>query len=206
MGKSRRRLNRFSTRNRPPIAHARAFVSQNSRAHNVEYVRPAPNGHVLAVSFLTQPTQSQLVTAVPIVGMRALKGECMHQYGFRRVVLAAAVVGLCAIPTAVANAQPPPDNSKVNTRDKSKGAQTADQQKENAADRELTRSIRRSLMDDKDLSSYAHNVKIISQGGKVTLKGPVRSEDEKRVVEAKATEVAGEGHVTNQMSVAKKKS
>jgi osmotically-inducible protein OsmY len=130
----------------------------------------------------------------------------MHQYGFRRVVLAAAVVGLCAIPTAVANAQPPPDNSKVNTRDKAKGAQTADQQKENAADRELTRSIRRSLMDDKDLSSYAHNVKIISQGGKVTLKGPVRSEDEKRVVEAKATKVAGEGHVTNQMSVAKKKS
>lgn len=130
----------------------------------------------------------------------------MHQHGFRRVVLAAAVVGLCAIPTAVANAQTPPDNSKINTRDRAKGAQTADQQKENAADRELTRSIRRSLMDDKDLSSYAHNVKIISQGGKVTLKGPVRSEDEKRVVEAKATEVAGEGHVTNQMSVAKKKS
>ena len=128
----------------------------------------------------------------------------MHQHGFQRVVLAAAVVGLCVIPTAVGNAQPP-DNSKINTRDRSKDAQTADQQKENATDRELTRSIRRALMDDKDLSSYAHNVKIISQDGKVTLKGPVRSEDEKRVVEAKATEVAGAGHVTNQMSVAKQK-
>ena len=128
----------------------------------------------------------------------------MHQHCFQRVVLAAAVVGLCVIPT-VANAQTPPDNTKTNARDRSKDAQTADQQKENATDRALTRSIRRALMDDKELSSYAHNVKIISQDGKVTLKGPVRSEDEKRAVEAKATEVAGAGHVTNQMSVAKQK-
>ena len=51
----------------------------------------------------------------------------------------------------------------------------------------------------------AHNIKIISQDGEVTLKGPVRSEDEKRVVEAKATKVAGAGHVTNEMSVAAQK-
>ena len=136
--------------------------------------------------------------------MRALKEECMHQYCFQRLALAIAVTGLCVVPTAIASAQTPQDNTKINTRDRSKDAKTADQQKENATDRELTASIRRALMDDKDLSSYAHNVKIISQGGKVTLKGPVRSEDEKRVVETKATEVAGAGHVTNQMSVAKK--
>src|SRR4029450_11978015 len=134
--------------------------------------------------------------------MRTLKGECMHQHCFQRVVLAAAVVGLCVIPTGVANAQTPPDNTKVNARDRSKDAQTADQQKENETDRELTRSIRRALMDDKTLSSYAHNVKVITQGGHVTLKGPVRSEGEKRVVETKATKVAGAGHVSNQMSVA----
>ena len=57
-------------------------------------------------------------------------------------------------------------------------------------------------MQDKRLSSYAHNVKVITQGGQVTLKGPVRSADERRTVEAKATEVAGAGHVINQMSVA----
>jgi osmotically-inducible protein OsmY len=50
-------------------------------------------------------------------------------------------------------------------------------------------------MKDKALSSYAHNVKVIAQGGQVTLKGPVRSDDEKRAVEAQATEVAGAGHV-----------
>jgi len=95
---------------------------------------------------------------------------------------------------------------EVNTRDRSKGAATADQQEENATDRELTRSIRRALMNDKGLSSYAHNLKIITQAGPVTLEGPVRTEDEKHVVEVKATEVAGAGHVTNRMSVARQTS
>ena len=130
----------------------------------------------------------------------------MHQHSIKRAILAVSVVGLFVTPAVSAMAQTPaPDNSKVNTRDRSKNAQTADQQKENAADRELTRSIRHALMQDKDLSSYAHNVKIISQGGQVTLKGPVRTEEEKRVVEAKATEVAGAGHVANQMSIARQK-
>ena len=73
-------------------------------------------------------------------------------------------------------------------------------------DRTLTQGIRRALMKDKTLSTYAHNVKIITVGGNVTLKGPVRSEEEKRTVEARATELAGAGHVTNQMSVAPVKS
>ncbi|MGH9667042.1 MAG: BON domain-containing protein, partial [Bryobacteraceae bacterium] len=61
----------------------------------------------------------------------------------------------------------------------------------NPTDRALTRKVRRALMADKSLSTYAHNVKIISQEGMVTLKGPVRSEAEKAAVEAKATEAVG---------------
>ena len=57
-------------------------------------------------------------------------------------------------------------------------------------------------MQDKTLST---NVKIVTQNGSVTLKGPVRSEQERATVEAKATEVVGAGHVTNQMSVAPEK-
>jgi osmotically-inducible protein OsmY len=57
-------------------------------------------------------------------------------------------------------------------------------------------------MADKSLSTYAHNVKVVAQGGQVTLKGPVRTEDEKRNVEAKAVEVAGAGHVVNEISIA----
>jgi hyperosmotically inducible protein len=126
----------------------------------------------------------------------------MSQHRFRSSVLAFIVTGAVAIPVGSAFAQTPPDNTKVNTRDRAKGAVTADQQKENAGDRDLAQKIRRSLMADKSLSTYAHNVKVVAQGGQVTLKGPVRTDDEKRNVEAKAVEVAGAGHVTNQMSVA----
>ena len=124
----------------------------------------------------------------------------------RRTVHAVVLTGvsmLIGVLIGVAvNAQTAPDNTKVNTRDRAKGAVTADQQKENAGDREITRKIRQSLIKDKTLSSYAHNVKVIAQGGQVTLKGPVRSNEEKHSVESKAVEVAGVGHVINQMSVA----
>ena len=93
------------------------------------------------------------------------------------------------------------DNTEVNKRDRKTGAVTADQQKENQGDRELTANIRKALMDNKEMSTYAHNVKIVSVNGMVTLKGPVRSEDEKKAVEAKATEIAGAGKVKNMISV-----
>ena len=112
------------------------------------------------------------------------------------------LTGALALISLSLTAQTPADNTKVNTRDRAKTAKTADQQKENATDRTLTQQIRKALMADKSLSSYAHNVKVIAVGGQVTLKGPVRSDAEKKTVEAKALEVAGPGHVTNQMSVA----
>lgn len=97
-----------------------------------------------------------------------------------------------------------PDNTKVNKRDRKAGEVTADQQKMNKADRQLTQKIRRAINDDKSLSTYARNVKIISQDGMVTLKGPVRTDDEKVSIEAKATGIAGSGKVTNELSVAPK--
>ena len=78
---------------------------------------------------------------------------------------------------------------------------TADQQKENRSDRELAKQIRRAIVKDKSLSTYAHNVKVVVQNGAVTLKGPVRTEEEKKAIETKATEVAGEGKVTCELEV-----
>ena len=129
----------------------------------------------------------------------------MHEQSFRRLIAGAAVCGALSMASFSIHAQTPADNTKVNTRDRAKGAVTADQQKDNASDRDLTQKIRRALMQDKSLSSYAHNVKVVARGGHVTLKGPVRSAEEKQSVEAKAVAVAGDGHVTNQMSVAPKK-
>lgn len=93
------------------------------------------------------------------------------------------------------------DNTKVNQRDRSKDEATADQQKDNRSDQDITQQIRQSIVKDKSLSTYAHNVKIITQNGQVTLKGPVQSEAEKKTVETKATEVAGENKVTSQLDI-----
>ncbi|HWY57123.1 MAG TPA: BON domain-containing protein [Terriglobales bacterium] len=94
-----------------------------------------------------------------------------------------------------------PDNTKMNAQDRDKASPTADQQKDNRSDREITQQIRQSLVKDKSLSSYGHNVKVITQNGQVRLKGPVRSEDEKKAIEAKATEVAGENKVTSELNI-----
>jgi hyperosmotically inducible periplasmic protein len=110
-----------------------------------------------------------------------------------RVFIAAAL--LCGLASLAQNAGmpqgEPADNTKVNQRDRNSTEATADQQKENNSDRELTRQIRRSLVQDKSLSTYAHNVKIVTQNGSVTLKGPVQSEVEKAAIEQKAAEAAG---------------
>lgn len=110
---------------------------------------------------------------------------------------------LCAYPaissSAAAQEAPAPDNSKTN---KSAGGMTADQQGNSEADREPAQNVRKAIMQDKALSTYAHNVKVISQNGQITLKGPVRSEDEKQALEAKAAEVAGKANVVNELTVA----
>jgi len=97
------------------------------------------------------------------------------------------------------------DNTKMNKQDRADTAVTADQQKMNAADRELAQKVRKAITSDKSLSTYAHNVKVIARDGMVTLKGPVRTAEEKTAVEAKATEAAGTGKVTNELTIAPKK-
>ena len=129
--------------------------------------------------------------------------------GVELLILGACLTLGASMPARVAHQdtqQPAADNSKTNKRDQNSATPTADQQKMNTADRDLTKKIRASINSDKSLSTYAHNVKIISQDGKVTLRGPVRSEDEKAAIEAKATEVAGTGNVINLLDVAPPKS
>src|ERR1041385_7355188 len=84
-----------------------------------------------------------------------------------------------------------PDNTTVNKRDKDASQPTADQAKNAMSDRDIMQKIRKAVVGDKSLSTYGHNVKIISQHGKVTLKGPVHTKEEKKNIEAKAIEVAG---------------
>lgn len=102
-----------------------------------------------------------------------------------------------ATPAFSQNQTPAPDNSGNN-----KGQHvTADQQSGHTSDRDLTAQIRRSIVSDKSISTYGHNVKIITQNGAVTLKGPVHSDDEKQAIAAKAAAVVGPDKVTNQLTV-----
>jgi len=94
-----------------------------------------------------------------------------------------------------------PDNTKTNKRDRDSSQSTADQAKNTLSDRQIMQNIRKVVVADKSLSTYGHNAKIIAEHGKVTLKGPVHSEEESKNIEAKAREVAGAGNVTNQLSV-----
>ena len=95
----------------------------------------------------------------------------------------------------------PADNTTVNQRDRNPNEPTADQQKNTPSDRDITKQIRQAIVKDKSLSTYAHNVKVITQNGQVTLKGPVRSDEEKRAIEAKATEIVGENKVTSELDI-----
>jgi hyperosmotically inducible protein len=117
-------------------------------------------------------------------------------------------LGLFAVPTARSFGlqQEQPDNTKMNKGDASKDATTADQQKMNPSDRAISQKIRAEIVKDKSLSTYAHNVKIITQDGKVTLKGPVRNQDEKSRIEEKAAAIAGNDNVTSQLQIAPPKS
>jgi hyperosmotically inducible protein len=110
-----------------------------------------------------------------------------------------AVTGLILLTaTATRGQQPSADNSANNKQQQV----TADQQSSATTDRHLTAKIRKALIADKALSTYAHNVKIITQNGTVTLKGPVKSEEEKQQVASKAADAAGgSDKVDNQLTV-----
>jgi len=95
-----------------------------------------------------------------------------------------------------------PDNSGRNVRDRDDQNKTTGDQSENEADRTITQNIRRAVTADDSLSTNAKNVKIITNNGMVTLRGPVKSEKEKAEIEAKAKQVAGVKSVDNQLEVA----
>ena len=117
------------------------------------------------------------------------------------LALSSALLGLATL--IMAQEPPPParDNSAVNVRDRAPGAMTADQQSNAKSDVELTRRIRRAVVKDHSLSMLAHNVKIVSANGSVTLRGPVKTEEEKTAIASKAQAIAGAGNVNNQLEV-----
>jgi len=93
-----------------------------------------------------------------------------------------------------------PNNTGINTRDRAPGAITAGVQGQGKSDVDITADIRRRVMDGK-MSVAAQNVKIISMSGKVTLRGPVNTQDERDSIGRMANDVAGQDNVDNQLEI-----
>ena len=96
----------------------------------------------------------------------------------------------------------PADNSGKNVRDRQGATQTPGDQSNAKADMAITQAIRKAVVADKDLSTNAHNVKIVTTNGAVTLRGPVKSEAEKNRIAEKAKQTAGVKSVDNQLEIA----
>lgn len=93
------------------------------------------------------------------------------------------------------------DNTARNARDDNKVAPIPSDQSEEKGDLEITANIRKAIVADKSLSVNAHNVKIVTSGGEVALRGPVKNETEKMAIEGRAKEIAGPEHVHSLLEI-----
>ncbi|HEY2423380.1 MAG TPA: BON domain-containing protein [Chthoniobacterales bacterium] len=102
---------------------------------------------------------------------------------------------------AAASGSSEADNTKRNSAEENKNTDTAEKQSNNKDDLALTQKIRQEVVKDGSLSMNAKNIKIIVREGKVMLRGPVDSKQEKDTIGAKAGQIAGPNQVNNQLEV-----
>ena len=122
---------------------------------------------------------------------------------FTRIVFGTLMAGALMAPLGLQaqSSQTAPDNTNANKQDRNSQSPNADKAKNNVSDRQTMAHIRRDIVKDKSLSTYAHNVKIVSVNGKVTLRGPVQSDEEKQTIEQYAKKYAGDQNVTDELTV-----
>lgn len=96
---------------------------------------------------------------------------------------------------------PAPDNTEKNKADRDANTKTPFDQKENSSDVKITAEIRRAILAESGMSTDAQNCKIITENGVVTLRGPVRDQAEKDLIDSKAKAVAGVTRVDNQLEI-----
>jgi hypothetical protein len=113
---------------------------------------------------------------------------------------ASGTVGAAA-PTTATPSQTTPDNTGCNVRDRGGDTVTPGDQSNTKTDLHLTQQIRKAIIADKSLSTNAKNIKIITANGRVTLRGPVNTPQEKATIEATAQHIAGAHNVESQMEI-----
>src|SRR6184192_4969740 len=120
----------------------------------------------------------------------------------KRTLLAVACLSASnLVALAADNEKAEPDNTATNERDRSGETNTSGDQSNSAADLKITQAIRRALMKDSELSTTANNIKVITANGHVTLRGPVKTAQEKGKIGQVAKSAAGGAHIDNQLDV-----
>ena len=120
----------------------------------------------------------------------------------KRTILALACLSALSLAAfATDNEKAKPDNTATNERDRSGETKTSGDQSNSSADLKVTQAIRRALLKDRELSTTAKNIKIITANGQVTLRGPVKTAQEKAKVDQIARSAAGGAQIDDQLDV-----
>ena len=119
----------------------------------------------------------------------------------KRTLLVLACLSTVSVAAMAADDKTKPDNTAINERDRSRETQTSGDQSNSSADLKTTQAIRQALMKDSELSTTAKNIKIITNNGQVTLRGPVKSAQEKAKIDQLARSAAGGAKIDDQLDV-----
>jgi hyperosmotically inducible periplasmic protein len=119
----------------------------------------------------------------------------------KRILLVLACLSAGSLAAMAADDKTKPDNTAINERDRSRETQTSGDQSNSSADLKITQAIRQALMKDGELSTTAKNIKIITNNGQVTLRGPVKNAQEKAKIDQLARSAAGGAKIDDQLDV-----
>ena len=119
----------------------------------------------------------------------------------KRTLLAIAYLSTLSLATLVADDKKARDNTATNERDRSGETQTSGDQSNSSADLKITQAVRQALMKDSELSITAKNIKVITSNGQVTLRGPVKTAQEKAKINQLASSAAGGARIDDQLDV-----
>jgi hyperosmotically inducible protein len=117
------------------------------------------------------------------------------------IILALASLSVVSLAALADNEKAKPDNTAINERDRSGETKTSGDQSNSSADLKTTQAIRQALMKDGELSMTAKNIKVITANGHVTLRGPVKTAQEKTKIDQLAKSAAGGAQIDNQLDV-----
>jgi len=119
----------------------------------------------------------------------------------KRTLLSLVCLSAVSLAAIAADEKTKPDNTATNERDRSGETETSGDQSNSSADLKITQAIRQALMKDSELSITAKNIKIITDNGQVTLRGPVKNAQEKGKIDQLAKSAAGGAKIIDQLDV-----